>query len=74
MPQWIKEQRAPAFLRFQNETVAQEDFGTDKFLWGNTASIDIVQLRDNEGQNCDRDLNLLFAGKKHLCVVQGLSR
>jgi hypothetical protein len=34
-----------------------------KFLWGNTPSFDLLKLKDNEGLEYDKDMNILFAGK-----------
>jgi hypothetical protein len=38
------------------------DFGTNKYLWGNMPSIDVVRLGDNEGETHEQELKILFAG------------
>jgi hypothetical protein len=34
-----------------------------KWMWGNTPSFDLLNLKNNEGLEYDKDMNLLFAGK-----------
>jgi len=35
----------------------------DKHLWGNVPALDILKLRDNEGDTFSEDVKLLFAGQ-----------
>lgn len=36
--------------------------GPNKYLWGSTPAVDVLQLESNEGTRYDGDLRLLFAG------------
>jgi hypothetical protein len=48
------------------------DFGTNKYLWGNMPSIDVVRLGDNEGETHEQELKILFAGTRaehHLMIL-----
>jgi len=60
-PDWVKENRSPAFIR--PELTPMTPFGSKKFLWGNLPAIDILQLPANEGSNHQANLNVLFAGQ-----------
>jgi hypothetical protein len=42
-------------------------FGIEKWLWGNTPSVDIIQLERNEGATYLQDLHVLFAGMPVFC-------
>lgn len=61
-PRWIADGRVPAFvggtpIRF---------FGGGKYFLGNVPALDLLQLSRNEGENYNKDLNLLLAG---MCYV-----
>ena len=58
-PEWARQQREPAF---SSEAAVNSLFGTEKWLWGNTPSVDIIKLGRNEGETYQQDLNVLFAG------------
>jgi len=69
-PEWVQDRRMPTFA----SGVSQ--FGPEKWLWGNTPSIDVFQLDHNEGRTHNQDLNVLFAGttiSHQSCVVQLLT-
>jgi hypothetical protein len=57
LPAYVKERRR----RTEAHLDAQEN--PLKFLWGNTPSFDLLNLKDNEGLEYDKDMNILFAGK-----------
>ncbi|GCB19351.1 SET domain and MYND-type zinc finger protein 6 [Aspergillus awamori] len=40
--------------------------GPNKYLWGNTPAVDVLQLESNEGNRYDGDLRLLFAASGDL--------
>jgi hypothetical protein len=40
--------------------------GRKKYFWGHVPAVDIVRLKDNEGESYDGDLNLLFAASGDL--------
>jgi hypothetical protein len=58
-PEWRKQQREPAF---SSEAAVNSRFGTEKWLWGNIPSVDVIKLGRNEGETYQQDLNVLFAG------------
>lgn len=60
-PQWVLENRKPAFV----QSGLGVSFGGGKYIWGNVPAFDILQLEVNEGDDYKRDLNLLFAG---MCI------
>ncbi|KFY35595.1 hypothetical protein V494_05774 [Pseudogymnoascus sp. VKM F-4513 (FW-928)] len=57
-PDWVLKNRQPAFIH-GGETQVQ--FGGTKYLWGNVPSLDVLQLRSNEGNDYKGQLRLLFA-------------
>lgn len=56
----MQDHHSPTFI----SDTPPEGFGGNKYLWGNTPSIDILQLSDNEGVAYTEDLKVLFAGTK----------
>lgn len=38
--------------------------GGSKYLWGNIPALDLLQLKDNEGEDYSQDLSLLLAGMR----------
>ncbi|KAM5372136.1 hypothetical protein ACJZ2D_007669 [Fusarium nematophilum] len=61
-PAWVLENRTPAFV---GPGVGQQ-FGGNKFLWGNVPALDVLQLGSNEGEGYTGDLRLLFAASGDL--------
>lgn len=59
-PNWVTENRTPAFVA---DGPPQTAFGGRKYLWGNVPAFDVLQLRSNEGEAYDGQLRLLFAGE-----------
>lgn len=59
-PDWVLENRTPAFV---GDGPSQAAFGGQKYLWGNAPALDVLQLGANEGEDYDRQISLLFAGK-----------
>lgn len=53
------EGRTPAFVGDSG----LHHFGGGKYLWGNMPAFDTIRLRENEGDDYGRPLNLLFAGE-----------
>ncbi|RDA90834.1 hypothetical protein CP533_1556 [Ophiocordyceps camponoti-saundersi (nom. inval.)] len=62
LPGWVIENREPAFYDKRNE----DHTTISKYVWGNSPAIDIVKLKDNEGEDYDGDLRLLFAASGDL--------
>ncbi|RCI15981.1 hypothetical protein L249_3026 [Ophiocordyceps polyrhachis-furcata BCC 54312] len=62
-PSWVDEKRRPAFYDKENQ---ERRTVISKYIWGNSPAIDIVKLKDNEGEHYDRDLRLLFAASGDL--------
>lgn len=60
MPRWHTQGRDPAFIGDGAPVVS---FGGIKYFWGNTPALDVLRLKDNEGEAYGKDLHLLFAGK-----------
>ncbi|KAF1928848.1 uncharacterized protein M421DRAFT_61946 [Didymella exigua CBS 183.55] len=58
-PEWHRNHRIPVFI---SDRTPLAMFGTKKYLWGNMPALDILNLKDNEGDtDLNRDLALLFA-------------
>jgi len=57
-PDWVLENRKPAFVRGGIGASS----GGKCFLWGNIPALDILQLGLNEGDDYRGKLRLLFAG------------
>lgn len=51
-PEWARQQREPAF---SSEAAVNSRFGTEKWLWDNTPSVDIIKLGHNEGDTYQQD-------------------
>ena len=39
-------------------------YGGNKYLWGNVPALDLLQLKDNEGEDYCQGLSLLLAGMR----------
>lgn len=61
-PTWEREGREPAWAIGAAATNLHNPFGADKYLWGNTPALDILNLEHNEGLGYRDDIALLFAG------------
>ncbi|PBK59038.1 hypothetical protein ARMSODRAFT_899806 [Armillaria solidipes] len=66
-PAWVKEKREPAFMIGDPKAAGldtKQDFGMGMNLWGNMASIDVINVESNEGADGirDKDLSLAFIG------------
>jgi hypothetical protein len=71
LPSWAEEGREPTFLINDGESM-NTDFGTNKYLWGNMPSIDVIRLGVNEGETYEQDLKILFVGTRaghHLMIL-----
>lgn len=44
-------------------STVSKDPSARQYLWGNMPAIDVLKLRENEGEIYGRDLHVLFAGK-----------
>ena len=51
------------FQRYGPRRIGNTSMQPDKHLWGNVPALDILQLRDNEGDTFSEDVKLLFAGQ-----------
>ena len=60
MPTWHTQGRNPAFV---GDGPPVASFGGVKYFWGNTPALDILCLKENEGESYGKDLHILFAGK-----------
>ena len=49
LPKWVEEGREPTFFVDDGGSVNTE-YGTNKYLWGNMPSIDVIRLGPNEGE------------------------
>jgi hypothetical protein len=59
MPGWVQEGRLPSFT-FNLDL--SNDFGINQYLWGNMPALDILKMKENEGESdVHRDIALLFA-------------
>jgi hypothetical protein len=63
-PDWLVEQRKPVFVEEDKPSIVSE--GGKRQFFGNIPAIDICRLADNEGSQCDEELNLLFAASGDL--------
>jgi Domain of unknown function (DUF4470) len=74
-PQWDVDRRKPAWASSTASRNWHNPFGDQKYLWGNVPAIDILQLNGHEGQSCQQDVRLLYAGKPfpklQYCMVNG---
>ncbi|KAF5026431.1 hypothetical protein F66182_1496 [Fusarium sp. NRRL 66182] len=61
-PNWVLENRTPAFI----QGGIGVSFGGKKFLWGNVPALDVLRLASNEGDNYQGQLSLLFAASGDL--------
>ncbi|KAK5133101.1 hypothetical protein LTR08_008211 [Meristemomyces frigidus] len=57
-PEWERQGRPPTFSSIGP---SQQSFGRNKFFWGNVPAIDVLRMDQNEGEDCDKDIRLLFA-------------
>ncbi|KAK1624557.1 hypothetical protein BDP81DRAFT_437802 [Colletotrichum phormii] len=62
-PDWVLENRAPAFIGNGHPQVT---YGAGKYLWGNVPAFDVLQLNANEGVSYDEQVRLLFAASGDL--------
>ncbi|KAF2016823.1 hypothetical protein BU24DRAFT_366243 [Aaosphaeria arxii CBS 175.79] len=64
LPGWVVENRVPAFV--SGPPLAT--FGSLQYLWGNVPAVDILKIKDNEGEEVimGRDVALLFAASGDL--------
>ncbi|KAH0425491.1 hypothetical protein CcaCcLH18_10950 [Colletotrichum camelliae] len=62
-PDWVLENRAPAFV---GDGPPQTAFGGRKYLWGNVPAFDVLQLGANKGVSYNKQLRLLFAASGDL--------
>ncbi|KAK6392117.1 hypothetical protein LTR65_003889 [Meristemomyces frigidus] len=58
-PQWDLADREPAFV--DGSGTSMHAFGGKKFFWGNVPAVDVLRIADNEGEEYDSDIRLLFA-------------
>ncbi|KAJ4365875.1 hypothetical protein N0V83_008497 [Neocucurbitaria cava] len=66
VPDWYNTNRQPAFIR-HGAGPMNAPFGTPKYPWGNMPALNILQLKDNEGETeVNRDFKLLFAASGDL--------
>ena len=61
-PQWDLEEREPAWASGPASQNWHNPYGETKYLWGNVPAIDVLKLKQNEGQGYQQRLSLLFAG------------
>lgn len=57
-PEWISEKRTPTFVG----GAPLRSFGGKKFFWGNVPALDLLRLKENEGDEFREELSVLFAG------------
>jgi hypothetical protein len=63
-PRWATEHRQPAWLVVDDVKADKiRKASADKYLWGNMAALDVLQLGSNEGEYFSEDIKLLFAGQ-----------
>lgn len=66
VPDWYNTNRQPAFIGHGGGPM-NAPFGTPKYPWGIMPALDILQLKDNEGETeVNRDFKLLFAASGDL--------
>ncbi|KAL7939876.1 glycosyl hydrolase family 76 domain-containing protein [Trichoderma chlorosporum] len=63
-PHWDLENRKPTFESEMEIMILT--FSGNKCLWGNIPAIDVLQLGSNEGNDYEKQLNLLFAASGDL--------
>jgi hypothetical protein len=74
-PDWVRIGREPAFISGSYDSPIKS-FRTQGFLWGNMLALDILNIKDNEGEaeTINRDIALLFAASGDLRnVVKSIS-
>ncbi|KAF1831410.1 hypothetical protein BDW02DRAFT_531923 [Decorospora gaudefroyi] len=69
MPDWDRNNRAPAWASGEAATNFHNPFGSNKYLWGNTPAMDIARIPENEGLGYDKDMSFLFAASGDLRSV-----
>ena len=67
-PSWDREGRVPHWASGEASTNWHNMFGGNKYLWGNTPAVDVLNLEQNEGIEYKRDVTLLFAGRYRFLV------
>ncbi|GAB1193899.1 hypothetical protein APSETT444_003135 [Aspergillus pseudonomiae] len=66
-PAWEVENRVPHFIDDSDEEHAPVAMhGGSKYLWGNVPALDLLQLKNNEGEAYSQDLSLLLAASGDL--------
>ncbi|XXH02766.1 hypothetical protein Hte_009151 [Hypoxylon texense] len=65
-PAWDQEARSPAWAFMGSTADPHHTFGRNKYLWGNSPAMDLLQLRRNEGTDYDKDIAMLFAASGDL--------
>ncbi|RMZ42089.1 hypothetical protein AFCA_006832 [Aspergillus flavus] len=66
-PAWEVENRVPHFIDSTDEEHTPVSMhGGSKYLWGNIPALDLLQLKDNEGEDYSQDLSLLLAASGDL--------
>ncbi|CZR50286.1 uncharacterized protein PAC_00158 [Phialocephala subalpina] len=60
-PAWDLEGREPPWAATAVRKNLHNPFGENKYLWGNTPALDVLNLEQNEGLGHQEDLSLLFA-------------
>lgn len=68
-PAYYREGRKPAWEIGEAASNFHNRFGGEKYLWGNTPAMDVLNLEQNEGLNYADDIALLFAGRISVQVV-----
>ncbi|OBT41478.1 hypothetical protein VE00_07576 [Pseudogymnoascus sp. WSF 3629] len=65
-PAYYREGRKPAWEIGAAASNFHNRFGGQKYLWGNTPAMDVLNLEQNEGLNYADDIALLFAASRDL--------
>ncbi|KAE8361677.1 hypothetical protein BDV27DRAFT_26211 [Aspergillus caelatus] len=66
-PAWEVENRVPQFIdNSDEEHTPVAMYGGNKYLWGNVPALDLLQLKENEGEGYCQDLSLLLAASGDL--------
>ncbi|OBT89074.1 hypothetical protein VE02_01945 [Pseudogymnoascus sp. 03VT05] len=65
-PAYYREGRQPAWEIGAAASNFHNRFGGEKYLWGNTPAMDVLNLEQNEGLNYADDIALLFAASGDL--------
>ncbi|KAK8900825.1 hypothetical protein QC760_010589 [Botrytis cinerea] len=63
-PAWEREGREPAWASTKQNW--HNPFGGNRYLWGNTPAMDILKLKENEGDLYEEDIAVLFAASGDL--------